>query len=164
MNSLFKEKQKIRNPFIRILLLAGIFLPLVLIRNKIDINLTVEENIFENFGFISLTFLIYLVIAFIFSYQLKVFLNQYGIFVKFFPFLERHIDWFSVKQAKIINCNFKSFMGISFNPEIDSAYNINAKKGLHLILNNNKELIIGIKNTRKLEKVINTYRGIHKFE
>jgi hypothetical protein len=163
MNSLFKEKQKFKNPLLLVFLVIGIILPLIVIWNKIDSDESLEENIFENFGLIFLTAIIYTLLGLIYKANLKLAINQYGLYIKFYPFKTQNIDWIEVKQAVIVDCDFYSPFGINPSTKFGTAYNIRAKKGLHLILKNNKEIIVGTKRPKKLEKVIETYRNVHNF-
>lgn len=146
------------------ILFIGFILPILLLYNEIDINESVEENIFSNLRFIFISILIYLLIVTVFVTRLKISINQYGIFINFYPFMKRRVAWFKIKKISFVDADYKSVFGINFFTKYDSAYNINAVKGVHFLLKNKKEIVIGVKHTKKLEKVINTYRAVHNFE
>lgn len=164
MSALFKEKQRFRNPWISILLLMlGLLPPLAIYLRLVKENSIVQEY-FTDLQLVILSLLIYIVVGLIFIVKLTIFMNQYGIFINFYPFLKKHVVWFSIKEANIIDCSSVNGTGINWFSKYGTAFKIKGKKGLHITLNNDKEYLIATKRPEKLKNVIESYRNVHNFK
>jgi hypothetical protein len=164
MNSLFKEKQRFRNSEFKLFFVLLGILPLLLIFIAFDFRQPLNENFLENLDILVISILLYAFLILLLISKLTIFMNQYGIFINLFPFYQKHIVWFRIKEAKIVDCSAVKGWGINFFSRYGIAYKIKGEKGLHIKLNNNKEYLIASKRPEKLEKVVETYRGVHHFK
>ena len=164
MKALFKEKQKFKKLFLTVLLFALCILPIIYLIAGYESRTSIDDYILGGIGFILLSILIFaIMIAFALS-KLTIFINQYGIFINFFPFVKKHIGWFSVKEARFVDCVNIKGIGMSLNTKFGTAFKIKGDTGLYLKLKNNKEYLIATKRPEKLEKVVETYRNVHNFK
>jgi hypothetical protein len=162
MRALFKEKQKFRKPWLTILLFilcVSTFTALVLgFKSEMPVDVYLLEEI--HLVILPLVFFGLLILA-IMS-KLTIFINQYGIFINFHPFVKNHIVWHSIKKAAIIDCNDIKGYGIR-SSKYGTTYKIRGQKGLHIVLKNKKEYLIATRRPEKLDSVLETYRSVHNF-
>ncbi len=163
MKALFKEKQKFNKLLLSLLLFTLGVYPVVLLFKEFDPDIFIDDFILDSLDLILLSLFIFGVLVIFILSKLTIFINQYGIFINFFPFMKRHIVWFKIKEAKFVECNDIGGYGIKLNTKFGTAFKIKGDIGLHLTLKNNKEYLIATKQPEKLKKVVETYREVHHF-
>lgn len=164
MNSLFKEKQRFRSSGFKLFFILLSIIPFLLILTSFDFEKPIDHNLLNNLDILVYSIVLYTLLVLLLITKLTIFMNQYGIFINLFPFYKKHIVWFRIKEAKIVDCPSVKGWGINLFTKYGLAYKIKGEKGLHIKLNNNKEYLIASKRPGKLEKVVETYRGVHHFK
>jgi len=164
MSVLFKEKQRFRQWWFWIFLLPLGCLPLIGIYVQFIKGEPWGDNPMPDWGLILFSIGIYATLILFYNLKLVTVINQYGIFIRFFPFVRRKIKWNQVSFAKTIEYRFLGGWGIRLFTKYGTAYNVQGNKGLHLRLKNDKQLLIGTQRIEKLKEVIEKYRGVYHFE
>ncbi|MDO5665288.1 MAG: hypothetical protein Q4G63_08540 [Bacteroidia bacterium] len=101
--------------------------------------------------------------------KLHTYINNEGIYVKFFPFHFRYkfYDWNNLQAVYVRKYSaFREFGGWGFRVvtmNADRAYNVSGNMGLQLVLMNGKKVLIGTKQPKHLTDIL-TKLGKMKIE
>jgi hypothetical protein len=164
MSVLFKEKQRFRQWWFWIFLLPLGCLPLIGIYVQFIKGEPWGDKPMSDMGLIFFSVLIYGLILLFYKLELVTVINQYGIHIRFLPFVKKKIKWNEVSYAETIKYRFLGGWGIRLFTRYGTAYNVKGNQGLHLILKNDKQLLIGTQRLEKLKEVIEKYRGVYHFD
>ena len=164
MSVIFKEKQSFRRWWFWLFMIPLGILPLIGIYRQFIKGEPWGDDPMSDLVLILFSIFIYAVLFLFYNLKLTTVINQYGIFIRFFPFRRRKIQWDRVKEAEIIPYKFLGGWGIRLFTKYGTAYNVNGNKGLHLIFKNDKQILIGTQREDKLEEVIEKYREVYNFD
>lgn len=80
--------------------------------------------------------------------------DQYIAFTYRPMFVNKKIAWREVKSAEVINYGFVGGWGIRLWTKYGTVYNVRGKHGLHIKLNNGKQLLLGTQKEDELRQVL----------
>ena len=152
---LFSEKQPLHsNPIVWVSLIS-LFVPSILAFNDSTFNAGFEGMK----PFVAISFVDCLILLLIFSAKLNVQINKEEIHYRWFPFhfKTQTIPWNVVATAEVRKYNPLSEYGgwgIKGWTSKNRAYNVDGKIGLQLVLLNGKRVLIGTKQSDKLEAIL----------
>lgn len=164
MSVFFKEKQRFRQWWFWMFIIPLGCLPLWGIYVQLIKGEPWGENPMSDFGLVLFSIGLYAFLFFLYKLKLTTIINQYGIYIRFFPFVRKRIEWNQIEKAEIITYKFLGGWGIRLFTRYGTAYNVKGNKGLHLILKNDKQLLIGTQRDDKLKAVMEKYRDVYKFK
>lgn len=87
-------------------------------------------------------------------FKLKTEINQREIRIKFFPLVNKVVEWKDVKSAQVLNYGFVGGWGIRLFTKYGTVYNTKGNKGLALELKNGKKLLVGTQKMEELSEII----------
>lgn len=159
----FSEEQKFSQIWVWVILLPIVLIAAVQLFNMLS---DVQDEAVDNEALIALviSFVVAVGVAFLFlSMKLETKIDEFSIKIRFYPFLNRKIDWQEVDKAYVRT--YKPIMeygGWGIRRRIGSiAYSVSGKEGLQLELTNGKKVLIGTKKAQELEMVINKRTDNH---
>ncbi len=164
MSVFFKEKQRFRQWWFWFFIVPLGSLPLWGIYVQFIKGEPMGNNPMSDEGLVLFSVFIYAILLLFYNLKLTTVINTYGIYIRFFPFGRKKIEWNQIAKAEIITYNFLGGWGIRLFTKYGTAYNVKGNKGLHLILKNDKQLLIGTQRDEKLKEVIEKYRSVYHFE
>jgi hypothetical protein len=118
------------------------------------------NNPISDVGLLIVTILIFLFsVLMIFVLSLHTYINNEGVFVKYFPFQFRYkfYDWNTIRASYIRKYNpisESSGWGISLGNNATKAYTMSGNMGLQLVLRSGKKILIGTNEPDYLETVL----------
>ncbi|MEZ4921413.1 MAG: hypothetical protein R2792_20125 [Saprospiraceae bacterium] len=150
----FKESQKFTQLWILVpIILAGL-IPLFGLYKQLVLGGSFGNKPMSNTGLvIFLLFELALLLLF-WKMRLDTEIDERGIRVRFFPFVNKHIDWRSIKKAEMINYGFVGGWGIRLGTKHGTVYNISGNKGLAIELEDGKKICIGTQKEMEMEEVL----------
>lgn len=74
--------------------------------------------------------------------------------VRFFPYLSRVVRWEEVERCEVIPYGFVGGWGIRLWTQYGTVYNVKSGKGLHVILKNKKQFLVGTQQPELLMKCL----------
>ena len=152
---LFSEKQALHsNPIVWVSLIS-LFVPSILAFNDSTFNAGLEGMK----PFLAILFVDCLILLLVFSSKLNVEINKEEIHYRWFPFhfKTQHILWKNVLSAEVRKYNaLREYggWGIKGWTAQNRAYNVDGNIGLQLVLRNGKRVLIGTKQSEKLEALL----------
>ena len=151
---LFFEKQPLHsNPIVWVSLIS-LFVPSILAFNDSTFNAGFEGMK----PFLAILFVDCLVLLLIFSSKLNVEINKEEIHYRWFPFhfKTQHILWKNVLNAEVRKYSpLREYGGWGIKGSLKNrAYNVDGNIGLQLVLLNGKRILIGTKQSDKLEALL----------
>ena len=164
MSVLFKEKQRFRQWWFWIFIIPLGILPLIGIYVQLINGEPWGDNPMPDWLLIVFSVFVYAIIFLFYNLKLVTVINQYGIFIRFFPFIRKRIKWNQIKEANVIRYKFLGGWGIRLFTKYGTAYNVNGNQGLHLMFKNDKQVLIGTQRAEKLKEVIDNYREVYHFD
>lgn len=142
----FEEYQSFRNSWIMMLLLAvavGTLIAFYYLMSGEEVNMS--------------TYLIVIICSLIGPLLIAIFslttqLTKREITIRFYPLSSKTIQWGEVSQAEIIDYGFVGGWGIRLGTKYGTVYNIKGSKGMHLIMKNGRQYIIGTQKPEKMKQ------------
>jgi hypothetical protein len=67
------------------------------------------------------------------------------------PFVKKTIYWRDVEKAEVINYGWVGGWGVKRSKKYGNVYNTSGSKGLHLVLKNGKQMVIGTQKEKELK-------------
>jgi hypothetical protein len=67
------------------------------------------------------------------------------------PFVKKTIYWRDVEKAEVINYGWVGGWGLRKSRKYGTVYNTSGSKGLHLVLKNGKQMVIGTQKEKELK-------------
>jgi len=104
---------------------------------------------------------IILVLILFYLLKLKTEVNDKGITMSFYPFVNKFVQWPEVKFVSVINYGFVGGWGIRLWTIYGTVYNVCGNKGMLIELNNGKTFVIGTQKEEELKRVL---KGLGKIE
>jgi len=150
----FKEEQKFTQWWLWLILIAIGILPIIGIYKQFILGDKFGDKPMSNFGLITFSIFIFGLVAMFWFIRLKTEINENGIRINFFPFVEKRVNWNDIKSAKTLDYGFVGGWGIRLWTEYGTVYNIKGNNGLAIELNNGNKFLIGTQNEAELNKVI----------
>ena len=160
---IFKEEQRFNQPWIIVLILISILVPIGIIANTYIEN----PSSYSNSELISTIGFIVLAAGIIFLFKLDTRIDEKGIHYKFFPFhwSFKIIKWDDIDKAYVRTYDPLTEYGgwgikggILWNKSKGRAINVSGNIGIQLILKNGKKLLIGTQKENKAKNVLVTYK------
>ena len=151
---LFSEKQALHsNPIVWVALIS-LFVPSILAFNESSFNAGFEGMK----PFLAILFVDCLILLLVFSSKLNVEINKEEIHYRWFPFhfKTQHIQWKNVLNAEVRKYSpLREYGGWGIKGSFKNrAYNVDGNIGLQLVLLNGKRILIGTKQSDKLEALL----------
>ena len=161
---IFKEEQRFNQPWLIVLILIGLFVPIgIIIKTYIE-----DSNRFSMSELLAIISAIILASAILFLFKLTTRIDEDGIHYKFFPFhwSYRIITWNALENAYIRTYNPLYEYGgwgirktaIWNTSSKGNAYNVSGNVGIQLTLKNGKNLLIGTQKQNEAKSVLATYK------
>ena len=97
---------------------------------------------------IALVFLLFFIL------KLSTMIDEKGIKMSYFPFVNKSFDWLEIKTVRVINYGFVGGWGIRFWTKHGTVYNVRGNKGLLVELKNGKSFVIGTQKQEELKSVL----------
>lgn len=146
MKKEFREIQKFDQWWLWLILLSAFLLPLILLFQDM------EEKAEPNMIVVLVVFIFGIAfLAFFRIMNLQTEIDQQKIFIRFYPILSKTFLWKDVQSAELIDYGFVGGWGIRYFTKYGTVYNVKGNKGLAIVLNNGKKLLIG---TQKKDELI----------
>jgi hypothetical protein len=152
---LFSEKQALHSNPIVWPVIISLFVPSILAFNESTFNAGFEGMK----PFLAILFVDCLILLLVFSSKLNVEINKEEIHYRWFPFhfKTQHILWKNVLSAEVRKYNaLREYggWGIKGWSSKNRAYNVDGNIGLQLVLTNGNRILIGTKQSDKLEALL----------
>ncbi len=155
----FFEKQRFRQWWawliligVNVLCIAGCIL-------QIGLNRPFGDNPVSDAGLIIITVVLFIVTVVLLSCALQTYINEEGVFVRFFPFQFRYkfYNWNTIRASYVRKyspvCEYGGW-GIRVGFNATKAYTMSGNIGLQLILHNGKKVLIGTNHPDHLKRVL----------
>ena len=91
---------------------------------------------------------------FFYLITLNVKIDNKGIRLVYFPFVNKYKEWSEVKDVSVINYGFVGGWGIRFWTKYGTVYNVRGNKGLLVELNDGKTFVIGTQKEKELKEML----------
>jgi len=154
MDIYFKEEQKFKQWWLWLLLTLSAITSIILVYQQLfSKNNFIKHNLDESQVLIFCAVIIFTIILFSIL-KLTTTINQSGIYIKYFPFINKEIAWNDIKSAEVIKYNFVGGWGIRLLTKYGTVYNVKGNKGLAIELKNGKKLLIGTQKEEELKNII----------
>lgn len=75
--------------------------------------------------------------------------------VRFYPYVTRVVRWEEIERYEVIPYGFVGGWGIRLWTQYGTVYNVKSGKGLHVILKNKKQFLVGTQQPKALEACLN---------
>lgn len=158
----FKEQQRFTQTWLIVLLAISVIVPIVIIINEyLDENTTMSSN-----EFILTLGGILVSVSFIFFFQLKTRIDEFGIHYQFFPF---HLSMKTIHWKEINTATVRTYDpigeyggwglkgGLFWDKSKGKCINISGDIGIQLIFKDGKKLLIGTQKKEEATQVLKTY-------
>jgi hypothetical protein len=158
----FKEQQRFTQTWLIVLLAISVIVPIVIIINEyLDENTTMSSN-----EFILTLGGILVSVTFIFFFQLKTRIDEFGIHYQFFPF---HLSMKTIHWKEINTATVRTYDpigefggwgikgGLFWDKSKGKCINISGDIGIQLIFKDGKKLLIGTQKKEEATQVLKTY-------
>ena len=150
----FKEKQKITQWWLWLILIEIGILPIFGIYKQLILGEKFGDKPMSDFGLIIFCVFIFGLIAMFGFMRLKTEIDQNEIRMNFFPFVKKRVNWKEVRKAEIVNYGFVGGWGIRLWTKYGTVYNTKGNKGLAIELQNGKKILIGTPKETELNKIM----------
>jgi hypothetical protein len=158
----FKEQQRFTQTWLIVLLAISVIVPIVIIINEyLDENTTMSSN-----EFILTLGGILVSVTFIFFFQLKTRIDEFGIHYQFFPF---HLSMKTIHWKEINTATVRTYDpigefggwglkgGLFWDKSKGKCMNISGDIGIQLVFKDGKKLLIGTQKKEEATQVLKTY-------
>jgi hypothetical protein len=95
-----------------------------------------------------------LVVILFYLLKLKTEVDEKGVRLVYFPFVNKFTEWTEIKSVSVINYGFVGGWGIRFGTKYGTVYNVNGNKGMLIELNSGKTFVIGTQKEAELKNVL----------
>jgi hypothetical protein len=159
---IFKEEQRFTQAWLIVLLAISVIVPIVIIINEyLDKNTTMSNN-----EFILTLGGIVVSVTFIFFFQLKTRIDEFGIHYQFFPF---HLSMKTIHWKEINTATVRTYDpigeyggwgikgGLFWDKSKGKCMNISGDIGIQLVFKDGKKLLIGTQKKEEATQVLKTY-------
>ncbi len=150
----FKEEQKFTQWWLWLTLIGIGIIPIFGIYKQIILGEKFGNNPMSDLGLIIFCVFIFGLIALFMVMKLETEIDQTKIRIKFFPFVNKRVNWTDIKKAEIVNYRFVGGWGIRLYTKYGTVYNTKGKKGLAIELLNGGKILVGTQKEAELNKVI----------
>jgi hypothetical protein len=158
----FKEQQRFTQTWIIVILAISVIVPIaIIVKEYLAENTTMSSN-----EFILTLGGILVSVSFIFFFQLKTRIDEFGIHYQFFPF---HLSMKTIRWQEINTATVRTYDpigeyggwglkgGLFWDKSKGKCMNISGDIGIQLILENGKKLLIGTQKKEEANQVLKTY-------
>jgi hypothetical protein len=158
----FKEQQRFTQTWLIVLLAISVIVPIVIIVNEyLDENTTMSSN-----EFILTLGGILVSVTFIFFFQLKTRIDEFGIHYQFFPF---HLSMKTIHWKEINTATVRTYDpigefggwgikgGLFWDKSKGKCMNISGDIGIQLVFKDGKKILIGTQKKEEATQVLKTY-------
>jgi hypothetical protein len=158
----FKEQQRFTQTWLIVLLAISVIIPIVIIINEyLDENTTMSSN-----EFILTLGGILVSVTFIFFFQLKTRIDEFGIHYQFFPF---HLSMKTIHWKEINTATVRTYDpigefggwgikgGLFWDKSKGKCMNISGDIGIQLVFKDGKKILIGTQKKEEATQVLKTY-------
>jgi hypothetical protein len=158
----FKEQQRFTQTWLIVLLAISVIVPIVIIINEyLDENTTMSSN-----EFILTLGGILVSVTFIFFFQLKTRIDEFGIHYQFFPF---HLSMKTIHWKEINTATVRTYDpigefggwgikgGLFWDKSKGKCMNISGDIGIQLVFKDGKKILIGTQKKEEATQVLKTY-------
>lgn len=140
-----------------ILVIIGIIQPLIFIFTSVETDLPLTDFIIT----LSTSLIAIILISFLFfTMQLKIRIDDKGIFIEYPPFLkQKAFLWEDIQQAYVKRYHpIKDYGGWGYRGfGKKKAYNLSGRWGIQLMTKNGKQILIGTQQPEKVRQVLQHY-------
>ena len=150
----FKEQQKFNQWWLWIILIEIAILSIFGIYKQLIVEKKFGSKPMSDIGLIFFTVFIFSLIVLFRTMQLKTEINEAGLKLSFFPFVNMKVNWNEIKSTKIVNYGFVGGWGIRIGTKYGTVYNMKGKFGLAIELKNGKKFLIGTQKETELTEII----------
>jgi hypothetical protein len=154
MNSTFSETQKFASTRIWLLLAPVVALIGGLTFVQVILGKPVGNNPMSDVGMCLLMAGLLILLLFFWLLTLGTNINQEGISMRFFPLLKRNWNWEDLKRAEVIDYGFVGGWGIRLGTKHGTVYNVTGSKGLLLVFQNGKKVVIGTQKEAEMREIV----------
>ena len=148
---MFSERQKFTQWWIVLILIGLVSLALYGVIQQVFLGVPFGNNPAPDWVLIALLTGMVLTAVFFMSIALKTKIDDSGVEIKFWPFINRNIDWEDVERVEVIDYGFIGGWGMRYSSEHGWVYATSGSEGVRLILKSGKRLVLGTQKKQELE-------------
>lgn len=155
----FFEKQRFRQWWVWLILIGVNVLCIIGCILQIGLKRPFGDNPVSDTGLIIITVVLFMVTVVLLSCALQTYINEEGVFVRYFPFQFRYkfYNWNTIRASYVRKYSpVREYGGwgvrVGFNAT--KAYTMSGNIGLQLILQNGKKVLIGTNRPDHLKRVL----------
>ncbi|XLS27971.1 hypothetical protein ACJD0Z_12265 [Flavobacteriaceae bacterium M23B6Z8] len=149
----FKEQQKFTQWYLWLVLIGISVIPVFGIVKQIVLGEQFGTRPMSDYGLIIFLILALGLLVFFWIMRLETEIDKNEIRMKFFPFVEKKVEWKDIKKARIVKYDFVGY-GIRIGGEYGTVYNTKGNKGLAIELKNGKKFVIGTHKEEELNRIL----------
>ena len=149
---LFKEKQRMRQWWIRIPLLFLLTFMFYAVIKQIIFDIPVGEKPAPNWLLLMIFVIIFTFCVLLYMLTLNTSITKTGIEIRFLPFVNKMIPWQDINSAEVLKYSFVGY-GMRLSLKYGTVYNISGNMGLLLITNRGK-ILLGTQKAAELDKIV----------
>lgn len=155
----FTEQQRMTQLWVWIILLGLIGLATWGLVQQLIFDIPFGNNPMSNTGLVIFVISMLVLSALFASIQLKTTIDKQGINMLLFPFTKKEILWKDVNKVELVTYSVfdSGGFGIRYSTKFGSMYTIKGKHGIAITLNNNKKILIGTQQPKKIQQLIDDY-------
>lgn len=156
MKTEFKETQRFNSIWIWLILGGVTLIPMFGIYQQIIMGEQFGNNPMSNNGLIAFAIFILLFDVCFLIFRLETEITDQYIKVKFFPLVNKKVNWSDIIKSEVLNYGFVGGWGIRLFTKYGTVYNTKGKMGLAIVLRNGNKFIIGTQKPKELEEFISS--------
>lgn len=150
----FEERTGFNQWWLWLILLGILAIPIVGIYEQVIMGRPFGDSPMSDAGLI--VFLVFaLLFVFLFYYmRLIARVDEYGVFMRFRPFVTKELSWEEIASHEILEYGFVGGWGIRLTTRYGTVYNTGGRIGLAITTRKGDRFIIGTRDSSKLKQVL----------